>query len=204
MILREQIFADTPLPFLLMIAIRGAQLADAPALARCHIAAWRDSYRPLAADAILRQPSLGEEYVRKWTDRIRDPGNLIFVAQSGPADLVGFLQGGRERTGRTDYPGEIYLVYLLKEYRGQGIGRKLFGRFAGALLENQIASAIVWVFEENPCRHSYAAWGGQQVEAGTVKVGMQELLEVAYAWNDIRDRARSIDPERTSAPWNRS
>jgi L-amino acid N-acyltransferase YncA len=168
-----------------MISIRAPQLAEARAIARCHIAAWRDSYRPLIAEAILGKPSLEEDYVAKWTDRLEQPDNLIFVAQRSAGELLGFILGGRERNGRTDYQGEIYSVYVLEEHRGQGIGRKLFQRLAGSLLEMQITTAIVWVFEANPCRHCYAAWGGEPIAATPIKVGEQELVQVAYAWRDL-------------------
>jgi ribosomal protein S18 acetylase RimI-like enzyme len=169
-----------------MISIRPPQLADARAIARCHIAAWRDSYRPLIAEAILSRPSLEDDYVRKWNDRLRQPDNLIFVAENGRGELLGFILGGRERTGRTDYRGEIYSVYVLNEHRGLGIGRNLFQQLAGALLENQITSAVVWVFEENQCRHCYAAWGGEPIATAPIKVGEQELVQVAYGWRDLR------------------
>jgi ribosomal protein S18 acetylase RimI-like enzyme len=169
-----------------MISIRPPQPTDARAIARCHVAAWRDSYRPLIAEAILSRPSIEDDYVRKWNDRLRQPDSLIFIAEDGPSELLGFIQGGRERTGRTDYEGEIYSVYVLKEYRGQGIGRKLFRQFAASLLENQITSAIVWVFEENQGRHCYAAWGGEPIATAPIKVGEQELVQVAYGWRDLR------------------
>jgi len=168
-----------------MISTRPPQLADARAIARCHIAAWRDSYRPLVAEEILGKPSLEEDYVAKWVDRLGQPDSLIFVAENDQGELLGFIQGGRERTGRTDYPGEIYSVYVLKEHRGQGIGRKLFQRLAGSLLAIEVTTAIVWVFEANPCRYCYAAWGGEPIAAKPIKVGEQELVQVAYAWRDL-------------------
>jgi ribosomal protein S18 acetylase RimI-like enzyme len=168
-----------------MISIRPPQPADARAIARCHVAAWRDSYRPLIAEATLSRPSVEDDYVRKWNDRLRQSDSIIFVAENDRGELLGFIQGGRERTGRTDYEGEIYSVYVLKECRSQGIGRKLFQQLAGSLLENQITSAVVWVFEENQCRHCYAAWGGEPIATAPIKVGEQELVQVAYAWRNL-------------------
>ena len=110
---------------------------------------------------------------------------------------VGFHSGGWRRTGRTDYQGEIYSAYVLREYRDRGIGRKLFARLAGALLKNEISSAIVWVFKENECRHCYAAWGGELVATSPITVGEQELVQVAYAWKDLRSIAGMIGSEPT-------
>ncbi|HEX4145648.1 MAG TPA: GNAT family N-acetyltransferase [Pirellulales bacterium] len=168
-----------------MVSIRPPQLAEARAIARCHVAAWRDSYRPRIADEILNRPSLEADYTAKWNDRLRQPDGLIFVAESDRHELVGFIQGGRERTGRTDYEGEIYSIYVSSEHRRQGIGRKLFQRLAESLLEIEITAAIVWVFEANPCRHCYAAWGGEPIDAAPITVGEQKLVQVAYAWKRL-------------------
>lgn len=167
-----------------MTAIRPAQLDDAQAIACCHVAAWRDTYRPIIADDYLDNLSL-DDHVAKWTKSLQQPDCHMFVAENEQGGLVGFVHGGRERTGRMDFRGEIYAMYILKDFRGQGIGRRLFQRFADALLRDQITSLIVWALEGNECRAAYAAWGGEEIERGPIKIGQQNLIEVAYAWKDI-------------------
>jgi ribosomal protein S18 acetylase RimI-like enzyme len=167
-----------------MTILRAARPADAEAIARCHIAAWRDTYRPIVAEEYLNNLSL-EDHVTKWIARLHQPDCPTFVAEIASGELVGFINGGRERTGRTDYRGEIFSIYILKGFRGQRIGRRLLRRFSAALLENGIASLIVWAFQDNECRHCYAAWGGQEIAVGPIKVGEQNLVEVAYGWQDI-------------------
>ncbi|HTU27070.1 MAG TPA: GNAT family N-acetyltransferase, partial [Pirellulales bacterium] len=163
-----------------MTLIRPAELADAAALARCHLAAWRDSYRPRCTDEILSRPTIEDEYTAKWSAKLQRPKEIVLLADGGAEGLVGFIEGGRERAARDDYQGEIYAVYVLPDYRRQGVGRKLFRRFAQALREQNIGSAIVWVFADNPCRHCYAAWGAEPVETKPITVAGQNLTQAAY------------------------
>ncbi len=174
-----------------MTTIRAGQPDDAEAIARCHIAAWRDTYRPIVAEEYLNNLSL-ENHVAKWTTRLQQPDCFTFVAENAIGELVGFINGGRERTGRTDYRGEIYSIYILKDFRGQGIGRGLLRRFSTALLERGITSMIVWAFQDNECRHCYGAWGSVEIAVGPIKVGQQDLVEVAYGWQDIVPLSESV------------
>jgi GNAT superfamily N-acetyltransferase len=167
-----------------MISIRPAQLDDAQAIARCHIAAWRDTYRPIIADEYLANLSL-DEHTLLWIDRIQRPGCYTFVAERRPGELIGLINGGPERNDRSDYRGEIYGMYIRKEFRAQGIGRKLLQKFAAALVQDRITTLIVWAFERNPCRAAYAAWGGVEIGRDPIKVGQQDLIEVGYGWRDI-------------------
>jgi GNAT superfamily N-acetyltransferase len=168
-----------------MTTIRRAHLDDVRAIAECHVASWRDSYRPQISEEILANLSI-EEYVAKWTYRIGEKDRHVLAAESESAGIVGLLYGGRERTGHADFRGEIYAMYVLTDFRRQGIGRKLFQHFVGVLLSQWIGSLTVWAFEENPCRAAYAAWGGELVGRETIMVGEQELVEVGYGWRDLR------------------
>lgn len=167
----------------LMVTIREAVSDDAAEIARCHIAAWRDTYHPIVADEYLNNLSF-EEHTKKWITNLQQPRCRSFIAETVREELVGFINGGPERTGRTDYQGEIYAIYILKAWRGCGVGRKLLTRFSDALRENQVTSLIVWALEENECRHCYSAWGAHEIATGPIKIGTQDLIEVAYGWPD--------------------
>ena len=178
-----------------MTTIRAARPEDAEAIARCHIAAWRDTCRPIVADEYLKNLSL-ETQTAKWIKNLQQPNCHTFVAETSRGELVGFINGGPERTGRTDYCGEIYAIYILKAWRGRGIGRYLLLRFSTFLLENRITSLIVWALQGNKCRHCYEAWGGEEIATGPIKIGEQELVEVAYGWSDIKLLSQSGDDGR--------
>jgi hypothetical protein len=100
-----------------MVTIRVGLPEDAAAIAHCHIVAWRDTYRPILAEEYLNNLSL-ETPAAKWATNLQQPQCHTFVAKSDLGELVGFINGGPERTGRSDYRGEIYSIYILKEWRG--------------------------------------------------------------------------------------
>jgi GNAT superfamily N-acetyltransferase len=173
-----------------MTIIRTARPEDAEAIARCHIAAWRDTYKPVVAEEYLKSLS-SETQTAKWANNLDQPSRATFVAENEQSEIVGFINGGPERTGRTDYRGEIYSVYILKDWRGRGIGRRLVQRFAAFLLQNGITSLIVWALQGNEYRQCYSAWGGEEIASGAIKIGEQDLVEVAYGWKDVRSL---VDP----------
>jgi L-amino acid N-acyltransferase YncA len=165
------------------VTIRVAVSDDAMEIARCHIAAWRDTYRPIVAEEYLNNLSF-DEHTKKWVANLQQPRCHTFVAETDQGELIGFINGGPERTGRTDYRGEIYAIYILKTRRGCGVGRKLLARFSEALRESQVTSLIVWALEGNEYRDCYSAWGAREIATGPIKIGTQDLIEVAYGWPD--------------------
>jgi ribosomal protein S18 acetylase RimI-like enzyme len=166
-----------------MTSIRFARPEDVAAIAHCHIAAWRDTYRPIVAEQYLSS-LVPQDHVVEWAKRLQQPECHTLVAESSSHEIVGFVHGGPERTGRTDFCGEIYSIYILREFRRQGIGKRLFLGMTDALREDKIESVIVWALEGNQYRACYAAWGGEQVAVGPIRIGQQDLVEVAYGWSD--------------------
>jgi len=167
-----------------VVTIRVGLQEDATAIARCHIAAWRDTYRPIVAEEYLNNLS-PKSHIAKWTTNLQRSKCHTIVAESDQRELVGFINGGPERTGRSDYRGEIYAIYILKEWRGRGIGRRLVRRFSADLAKDGITSLIVWALQDNECRHCYSVWGGEEIAVGPIKIGEQDLIEVAYGWRNI-------------------
>src|SRR5260221_958015 len=151
------------------VTIRVAVSGDAMEIARCHIVAWRDTYRPIIAEEYLNKLSV-EEHTKKWFANLQQPQCHTFIAETDRRELIGFINGGPERTGRTDYRGQLYAIYILNALRRHGVGRKLAATFTEALRECQVTSVIVWALEGNDCRHCYSAWGAREIATGPLKI----------------------------------
>ncbi|BCU83346.1 hypothetical protein JIR001_31290 [Polycladomyces abyssicola] len=54
----------------------------------------------------------------------------MYVAENEFGTIVGFTGEGRERSGEPGYDGELYAIYLLKEFQCQGIGSESGKGFA--------------------------------------------------------------------------
>jgi GNAT superfamily N-acetyltransferase len=111
-----------------------------------------------------------------------DP-ELTFVAEA-EGSIVGFSNGGRERSGDPIYAGEVYSIYLLRAHQGGGVGRELFLRTVRALHEKGFNSLLVWVLSANPSRGFYEHLGAVVLRSQPVTIFGAELEEIAYGWAD--------------------
>lgn len=176
------------------IRIRAAREEDAPAIARVNVRSWQTAYRGILPDSFLDalEPTSREE---RWREHLRPPmeGRCTFVAEAvpdqGQAQIVGFVSVGPERDGveasGIAYEGEIYGLYLLREYRRRGIGYQLVAAGTEWLLKRDSQSIVIWALKDNaPARAFYERLGGVLVEEKTVTIGPSNLVDVAYGWPD--------------------
>ena len=169
------------------VLIRPATLTDAEGIATIHVNAWKETYRGLMPDSVLDNLSI-ERRTDQWKSILSNPDDvyhLALVAEKN-AGVIGFANYGREREGDLEYPGELYSIYLLKEFQGQGIGRSLMQKTTEGLLGLEIESMLVWVLADNPYREFYKRLGGLFVRDKIVEIGGASLKEQAYGWKDIR------------------
>lgn len=156
---------------------------DAHSIAKVHVSSWQTAYRGILPDSHLAVLSV-EDRADRWREILGKPEQFTFVAEI-EGQVVGFINGGPERSGDGNFDGEVYALYLLEEHRGQGIGRKLFQRVASTLLDRGMTTMLVWVLERNPYRSFYERMGGEIVARKTIEIGGQPLEEVAYGWRNI-------------------
>lgn len=167
------------------VRFRQAQRTDARAIARVHVDTWRTAYRGIVPDDYLRQLS----YDRRedvWTSRLSDgePSCRVYVAEDASGQVVGFADGGPERSGDPVYRGELYAIYVLAHFQHLGIGQTLVRLVATHLADHGMPSMLVWVLARNPARRFYAALGGREVRRRRLEVGGRTLVEIAFGWED--------------------
>jgi ribosomal protein S18 acetylase RimI-like enzyme len=166
--------------------IRAATGADAAGIARVHVDSWRTTYRGLLPDAFLAELTY-EARERTWRGILNAAGSRehTFVAERPPGAMLGFASGGPERTGDPAYQGELYAIYVLQPYQGQGLGRLLMRVVATALAEEGLRAMLLWVLADNhPARRFYEALGGRPVREIVDDFGGKPRLEIAYGWLD--------------------
>ena len=164
--------------------IREAVPADTPAIARVHVDVWRTTYRGIVPDAYLRTLSY-EDREAMWTRILAATDTqVVVVAADEHGDVIGFANGGPERSRDLVYAGEIYAIYILDAYHGQGVGRRLMGAVTGRLADQGMTSLLVWVAADNPAHRFYEALGGTRIRAKHETIGGTEIKEIAYGWTD--------------------
>jgi ribosomal protein S18 acetylase RimI-like enzyme len=112
--------------------------------------------------------------------------SLVYVAEDDAGNIIGFASGGSERSGDPVYSGQVYAIYLLESWQGQGIGRQLTITLVRQLIQRGFMSLLIWVMADNPSRLFYEALGGQRVRERREMTGGVEVMDVAYGWLDAR------------------
>jgi len=188
-----------------VIAIRRARPGDAGAIAGVHVAAWRATYATVLPDGYLSGMSATRQALG-WRSSLNHgpPGHAVFVAVAGGSDappsrpapsVIGFASGGRLRGGARD-EGEVEMLYLLDDYRDQGLGRRLMRAMAAHLNAIGCHSVTAWVLRDNPARWFYARLGGRLVMEQDIRVGGAPVTQVAMRWEPIGALLASTAPSR--------
>ncbi len=166
-----------------LIAVRRAVLTDAPAIGAVHVAAWRSAYPGILPDAYLANLSVERE-AAGYAASIR-VGEGVFVATSGtPGRVMGFTTARRARQGAPG-GGEIQTLYVLDDFREQGVGRKLLAHAGAYLAALGCESAFAWVLRDNPTRFFYDHLGAKPVRESPIHWAGTSLVQVAYQWPEI-------------------
>jgi ribosomal protein S18 acetylase RimI-like enzyme len=173
---------------MLNLRIRKAQPQDAPAIAKVHVESWRTTYAGIIASEFLAALSV-EERERMWLEALSaSPASVsLYVAETAEGEMVGFAAAGPEREGDTIYRGEVYAIYLLKNYHRQGIGSALFRACVQDLESRGFTSFLLWVLKANPACQFYQALGGKFLREKEAQFGSQQLIGIAYGWADTRN-----------------
>ena len=115
--------------------------AEVEGKAYVHWKSWQETYVGLVNADYLQQMTLEKclKMARKWRDN-------ILVAKDGER-VIGFVGYGACRDATLDDTGEVYSIYVLKEYHDQKIGYRLMN----AAMEQLAAYSriAVWVLKDN-------------------------------------------------------
>lgn len=165
--------------------IRKARPSDANGVARVQVDAWQTTYKGIVPDDYLSAMTYTNRE-QKWKEIITSQS--VFVAETEADGVVGFSNGGKERTGKyKEYTGELYALYVLKEYQRKGIGKLLLRAVIDYLINNNLFSMTVAVLEENPSRQFYESFGAKRIDTIEIEILGKRLNESIYGWEDIRE-----------------
>jgi GNAT superfamily N-acetyltransferase len=168
--------------------IRPGTLADVQEISKAYAESWKTTYEGLVPDLFVKGMTVAAA-VKIFNESLQSDGYSYFlhVAETPGGRLVGFADGGKERSHPENGMGELYAIYLLKEFQGKGIGRQLFKASVKSLLQSGMNTMIVWVLEQSPYRKFYESMGGQ-LEPGIKRLDVinQQIRLVPYRWSDLR------------------
>ncbi|WP_026673724.1 GNAT family N-acetyltransferase [Alkalihalobacterium bogoriense] len=168
-----------------LFKIRKAVTTDAKGIGKVHVDSWKTTYANIVPDDYLRNLTY-ERREQVWLNEI--PNSGVYVAENNEGEIVGFSSGGKERSGKYNgYDGELYAIYILKEYQGKGIGKALLKQIVDEIKGMGLNSMLVLVLKDNISRLFYEAHGAKKIDAVEIDIAGKKLSELVYGWEDIKN-----------------
>ena len=154
--------------------IRPAVAADAPMLARLHVASWEETY----AGLLPRSEFDARPYavrLAQWQGQIAAGRSRIALVEG-----LGFAQCGPQRDGPLEaagYPEELYCLYLLRAAQGRGLGRALMAAVTGAAPFTALVLAT-----NTGAAGFYRALGGEEIDRRPERIGETPIEEIVFGF----------------------
>lgn len=164
-------------------------VADAEAIARLHVASWREAYAGIVPQAILDAVDL-DDRIARWRGYLAQEGVTFLAEVEGVA--AGFIRAGAPPEPlAAGADGHVFALYVLRRHHRQGIGRRLLGLTAAAWLRQGGQAMSVGVLTENtPALAFYQGVGASFVRAETYRWDGHDLPESIYVFRNLPDLAR--------------
>ena len=169
------------------MTIREATPGDAAGIAQVHVESWRTTYPGIMPQEHLDALSVTERE-QTWQGILspdRADHNCTFVAETESGEIIGFANGGKERKGDPEYTSELYMLYLLQSYQGQGLGRRLMQATAKRLHDEGYSTLMLWTHVRNPARGFYEALGGIPARSTQRIIKGIAYDDVGYCWDEV-------------------
>ena len=162
--------------------IRPTQKSDARSISRIYVRTWQDTYLGIIPYAYLTTMSISH-HAQAFLNDLNSNHVISFIAEDR-GRVVGFITGGYETTGDSIYCGEIFTLYVLKNYQRQGVGAKLVSALARQFNQIGIYSMLVRVLKQNPYRHFYEKINGIYLKTQRLPFAGETLDVEFYGWID--------------------
>jgi L-amino acid N-acyltransferase YncA len=158
------------------LMIREAKVSDIPRLAQLHVTTWNATYAPMGAVG----PSVAVRAFQ-WAKAFatQDASWFCYVVETEQGELVGFAKG--TPGDHPEYAGQLSKIYLLAEYQGMGLGKRLLGHVARRFLGQGVTS--MWLFGDarNPSAKIWLALGAEKTD--------DDPRNGNYGWRDLQQLA---------------
>lgn len=158
---------------------------DAGRVARVHWVTRQKAYADILPKEYVNQKSFGDRE-RQWFENIEKSTQgkgSIWIAQMNGFD-AGFAAAGATRDADLDAKAaaELYYIYVMPDYWGSGIGKKLFDQACEEMKKAKFKELTVWVYEPNAfARKFYERQGMKLTKAKRPVPGFESFQVVRYS-----------------------
>jgi ribosomal protein S18 acetylase RimI-like enzyme len=176
------------------LSIRAAGPSDAEGIASVHIRSSADAYAPLARDWPAQDL---DDRAARWRESL-DPGNRdrqqIDLVATTHLGVVAFLGAGAARRTDIEAEVEVYVIHVLPEHRGRGIGSRLWREACVQLRGPELAAMYVETIAELRCCSFYRAHGGSVICSAPGELHGGQVTEVVFVWPKGTPSERLVPP----------
>ena len=133
---------------------------DSEEIAKLVIDSWKTAYKGLINQKYLDNLNI-EDSKNKWKKQIEENNDILIYRENNK--ILGVIKYGESEGDKED--GEVYILYVKPEEKGNGIGTKLFNTAKQELLKNDYKKMIVWCLDGNKIGEDfYLKSGGDKKE----------------------------------------
>ncbi|WP_440895579.1 GNAT family N-acetyltransferase [Amphibacillus sp. Q70] len=172
--------------------LRQATSEDTTDIAKVHVDSWKATYQGIVPDSYLNTLSY-QQRTELWKRNIADQDNYIIVAENKAGQIVGFVSAGKKAENTIEHSGDLTSIYLLEEYQGRGIGRKLLAEALHHFKQLGYKKVFVEVLADNKSRYFYEHYGATIAKTVQININGKILNEHIYVWNDLDKFHKLID-----------
>ena len=146
--------------------IRRREKKDCLDIAHVVTIAWNETYKKIVPDYFLEELKNNEkERAQKSYENFDENNNYVFVLEVD-GKVVGFVNSGLSNDKQFEKCGEIFALYIIKKYKGNGFGRKLVEEAVKELKSLGCNKMIIACLKGNPSNEFYKHIGGKYIKDG--------------------------------------
>ena len=144
--------------------IRKIKREDCEAIARVVTISWNESYRGIVPDSFLNKLQTNEkERAERMYNEFDENINTQLVLEVN-GDVVGFANFGISDDEEFQHCGEIFALYIVGKYKGNGFGRKLVEEVVKEIKLMGLNQMIISCLKRNKSNDFYKHIGGKFVK----------------------------------------
>lgn len=145
--------------------IRKMEKEDCAKIAHVVTLAWNETYKGIVPDSFLEELKTNEKERSERALLNYEEDNTTLVLEVD-GKVVGFAFYSESRDKEFSNCGEIYALYVLKKYHGNGYGRKLVEEAKKKLKELGFDKMLIHCLDGNPANEFYKHIGGKHIKDG--------------------------------------
>ena len=160
--------------------IRKKEQKDCKGIARVVTISWNETYKGIVPNWFLEELKNNENERAQMSYEIDNNYQLVLEVDN---EIVGFVNYGISEDKEFNNCGEIYALYIVSKYKGNGYGRKLVEEAIKKLKKLGCDKMIIACLKGNPSNEFYKHIGGKYLKDGVWK--RLNLPENIYYYENI-------------------